>query len=286
MSKSPKVSNTRNRKSFRQHVFEIIFEAETPAGKFFDIFLIALIVFSVIVVMLESVNSIQQRFGNELMLLEWIITLLFTIEYILRIYCVKKPWKYITSTFGIIDLISILPTYLFLFFPAGHFLTVVRILRLLRIFRLFKLTQYLQGRNIIIRALKESRYKIVFFLSFVLLMVTVIGSVMYVVEANHPESGFTSIPESIYWAIVTLTTVGYGDISPITPLGKFLASLVMIMGYSIIAVPTGIVSAEMARMDHEEAHLNNTETCPSCGDIDHHEDADFCKSCGHSLAHF
>ena len=211
-------------------------------------------------------------------------TCLFTLEYLLRIYCVKNRWRYIFSFYGVIDLLSILPFYLGLFLPTSKYLASIRILRLLRIFRIFNLTRFTRGRNVLVLGLKESKDKIIVFLSFVLLIVVVIGSIMYMVEHDHPESGFTSIPISIYWAIVTLTTVGYGDISPVTGLGQFLASVVMIIGYGVIAVPTSIVTMEMNKASKTKDDIpNNTERCRNCGDDYHLDGSVYCKTCGHKL---
>lgn len=266
----------------KQKIFDVIFEANTPYGKLFDITLLFLIMVSVGLVMLESVPAINARYHSTLVTLEWTLTSLFTIEYLLRVYCVKNRWRYIFSFYGIIDLLSILPFYLGLFFPASKYLSSIRILRLLRIFRIFNLTQFTHGRNVLVIGLKESKDKIIVFLSYVILIVVVIGSIMFMVEHDHPESGFTSIPISIYWAIVTLTTVGYGDISPVTGLGQFLASLVMIIGYGIIAVPTGIVTMEMNKASKLDVP-KNTEKCRNCGDDYHLDGSIYCKTCGHKL---
>lgn len=268
----------------RQRLFDTIFEANTPQGKLFDITLLLLILLSVGLVMLESIPSINARYHKVLVSLEWTLTFIFTLEYALRIYSLKKPWRYVFSFYGIIDLLSILPFYIGLIFPAGKFLANIRILRLLRVFRIFGLTQFTHGKNVLVLGLKESRNKIIVFLSFVSLIVVVIGSIMYMVERNHPESGFTSIPISIYWAIVTLTTVGYGDIAPVTSLGQFLASIVMIIGYGIIAVPTGIVTMEINKAS--KIIPKNTEMCPHCGDDYHLDNSIYCKTCGGKLNHF
>ncbi len=271
-------------KKLKQKIFDIIFEADTPYGKLFDISLLLLILLSVGLVMLESIPAINARHHSVLVTLEWVLTSLFTIEYLLRIYCVKNRWRYIFSFYGIIDLLSILPFYLGLFFPTSKYLSSIRILRLLRIFRIFNLTRFTRGKNVLVLGLKESKDKIIVFLSFVVLIVVVIGSIMYMVEHDHPESGFTSIPISIYWAIVTLTTVGYGDISPVTGLGQFLASVVMIIGYGVIAVPTSIVTMEMNKAArHKEDIPTNTQRCRNCGDDYHLDGAIYCKTCGHLL---
>lgn len=264
----------------RERLRTIIFESDTPAGKAFDVALITAIAASVIVVMLDSIQSMKDRFGELFYVLEWCLTIAFTIEYALRLYCVGKPLRYATSFLGIIDLLAILPTYLSLVYPGAHFATVIRVLRVLRVFRVLKLSQYVRESNIIARALYQSRRKILVFLTSIITLVIVLGSVMYLIE--DPEAGFTSIPQSIYWAIVTLTTVGYGDISPVTPLGKAVASFVMILGYCIIAVPTGIVTSELAQAMRQPANVS-TRCCPSCGREGHDEDADYCKFCGEEL---
>lgn len=264
---------------FRQRLHEIIFEADTPEGKAFDVSLIWIIVCSVILVSLDSVESINAAFGKELYLAEWFFTIIFSIEYFLRMYVVNKPAKYVFSFFGVIDLLSILPTYLSLFFPGAQMLQAIRIFRLLRVFRIFKLGLYLGEADMLATALRSSRHKITVFLTFILATVVTVGSLMYVIEG--PENGFTSIPVSIYWAIVTMTTVGYGDIAPRTPLGQILASAIMIAGYAIIAIPTGIVTTEIARAS---AHQKiSTQACPQCLLQDHDVDAKFCKACGHRL---
>jgi voltage-gated potassium channel len=265
----------------KEMIFEIIFEADTFYGKLFDILLLIVILLSVATVMLESIPSFNAKHHGSLVVFEWIITALFTIEYLLRMYCVRKPWRYFFSFYGIIDLLSILPTYLGIIYPATKYLSNVRILRLFRIFRIFGLTQFMRGGNTILIALRRSRAKIIVFLAFITLIVVVIGSIMFVVENEHPESGFTSIPVSIYWAVVTLTTVGYGDIAPVTSFGKFLASIVMIIGYGVIAVPTGIVSAELS--NRKNTLPNNTQVCQHCHDSNHLDGAKFCKTCGYPL---
>ncbi|MFT4664239.1 MAG: voltage-gated potassium channel [Polaribacter sp.] len=279
-------ANNENFSPLKEKIHEIIFEADTPAGKIFDVILLIAIVVSVIAVMLESVQDINARYSDFLYVLEWVLTVFFTIEYILRLYCVYRPIKYTTSFFGIIDLLSILPAYLSLFFAGTHYLMVIRALRLLRIFRIFKLTKFLKESSLILSALKSSRNKIAVFLVFILLCVTVIGSIMYLVEGAS-NTDFTSIPRSIYWAIVTITTVGYGDIAPKTELGQFLAAIVMIMGYAVIAVPTGIVSAEIAKESRAEQErkdeLISTQICRYCAMEGHDSDAGFCKFCGEPL---
>ncbi len=266
------------RQSWRNRMHEIIFEADTPAGRWFDILLIASILTSVVVVMLDSVSQIKLKHGELLIGLEWFFTILFTIEYFFRLVSVSRAIKYATSFYGIIDLLAILPTYLSIFFPASRFLTVIRILRILRIFRILKLVQYLHEANVLFQALRASRRKIVVFLFVVLSLVVILGSFMYVIEGE--KNGFTSIPRSIYWAIVTLTTVGYGDISPQTGLGQALAALIMILGYSIIAVPTGVVTVEISRVKKTEI---STQVCPQCSREGHDIDAVYCKFCGAKL---
>jgi voltage-gated potassium channel len=258
----------------RERLYEVIFEADTPAGKFFDVALLIVILISVGLVMLESVPAIREEYRPVLRILEWIITGIFTIEYLLRIAIVRKPIRYIFSFYGIIDFLSVIPTYLGLFILGSHHLVVIRILRMLRIFRILKLTRYTQAGRTLARALWASREKISVFIFFVIVLVIVIGTVMYIIEGE--AHGFTSIPRGIYWAIVTLTTVGYGDISPQTPLGQLMASIVMIMGYAIIAVPTGIVTAEIIN----PSSRGNTQVCPSCLHDKHDDDAVFCKKCG------
>ncbi len=264
---------------WRRKVHEVIFEADTAAGKLFDILLIACILLSVLAVMLDSVTSIRQAHGSLLVKVEWVFTLLFTVEYILRLLSIGHPLKYATSFFGVVDLLSIIPTYLSVLFPASKFLLVIRVLRILRVFRVLKLVQYLTEANQLLRALQASRRKITVFLFTVLTLVIIFGSLMYVIEGE--KHGFTSIPKSIYWAIVTLTTVGYGDISPGTGLGQALAAIIMILGYGIIAVPTGIVTAELTQTLTQESI--STQSCPQCSAEGHDNDAVHCKFCGAKL---
>lgn len=263
---------------WRRRLHEIIFEADTTEGKTFDVALIILILASIFVVMLESVRPLDLRFHRTFSVLEWIFTVLFSLEYILRILSVKRPIHYIWSFYGVIDLLSVLPTYLSLFLPGSQFLLVTRSLRLLRIFRVFKLTRFVSEANILKSSLAASRRKITVFLFAVFLITIIMGTVMYLVEGG--QNGFTSIPRSIYWCIVTLTTVGYGDISPTTVLGQFIASFIMILGYGIIAVPTGLITVEMTRQS--KLHTN-TQSCPNCGYEGHRDNAEFCYHCGHSL---
>ena len=291
------MSNDTKKKEYnptREKIFEIIFEADTPLGKRFDILLIIAIIASVIIVMLESVNTINDRFGQLFRILEWIFTAFFTIEYFMRLYVVHRPLKYALSFFGIVDLLSILPSYLSFFFAGTQSLMVIRAIRLLRVFRIFKLANYSNDGKHILSALSASKRKIFVFLMFVLLLVIIFGSVMYLIEGSQPNSPFDSIPRSIYWAIVTLTTVGYGDISPTTSFGQFLAAIVMLLGYAVIAVPTGIVSSEMTKggkkkgkkkkgKKREHIHQYNTQVCSECLFDDHEDDAYFCKKCGTEL---
>lgn len=261
-------------KQTRQKLYEIIFEADTPTGKLFDVVLLIVILVSVALVMLESVPGIRLQHQEILRLLEWIITGIFTVEYILRIAIIRKPVRYIFSFYGIIDFLSVIPTYVGLFVIGSHHLAVIRILRMLRIFRILKLTRYTQAGRTLARALWASREKISVFIFFVVVLVIVVGTIMYLIEGE--AHGFTSIPSGIYWAVVTLTTVGYGDISPQTPFGQFMASIVMIMGYAIIAVPTGIVTAEIIK----PSGAGNTQVCPNCLHDKHDDDALYCKKCG------
>ena len=269
-----------NTNSFRHKIHEIIFEADTFYGKLFDIVLLITIVSSVVAVMLESIDSIHQQYGDILRIFEWIVTILFTIEYFLRIYAVNKPLKYIFSFMGIIDLLAIIPTYLIFIFPAAHFFTVVRSIRLIRVFRVFKLSHYLRGAHTMQIALRSSRPKIVVFLLSVMILVIVLGTLMYIIEGSSGTIGFNNIPNSIYWAVVTLTTVGYGTVTPITVFGKIVASFIMILGYGIIAVPTGIVTSEFARRKREKV---STQACPDCTAEGHQIDAKFCRKCGAEL---
>ncbi len=261
----------------RNRLHEIIFEADTPAGKLFDLLLILSIVLSVLAVMLDSVSGIRLAYGGLLLGVEWFFTLLFTIEYFLRLSCVGRPLKYAVSFYGIVDLLSILPTYLSLLLPGSRYLLAIRILRVLRIFRVLKLMNYLDEANLLVRSLRASSRKISVFLYTIMTLVVIIGSIMYLVEGE--ANGFTSIPRSIYWAVVTLTTVGYGDISPQTSLGQFLATGVMILGYSIIAVPTGIFTAEIGK----RMRAVSTQACPECSAEGHDVDAAHCKFCGAKL---
>lgn len=270
-----------DRNSLKGRIHNIIFEANTFWGKTFDVVLLVLIVFSIVILMLESVESINNKHRETFEVLEWVLTIVFTIEYVLRLYAVKKPMKYATSFYGVIDLLATLPSYLEIFFAGSHFFLIIRVMRLLRVFRIFKLVRFMDESNTLAYSLRKSWPKISYFLFFILLTVCVIGTVMYLIEGGEPESGFRNIPVSIYWCIVTLTTVGYGDISPITPLGQFLASVIMILGYSIIAVPTGIVTAEISR--HGKNTDMNTQVCQYCSEETHLPDAKYCHQCGHVL---
>ena len=269
-----------NAKSFKQKVHEIIFEADTVTGKLFDVILLAAILLSIIGVMLESVNEIDKKYHELIMAFEWGFTILFTIEYFFRIYAVNKPFKYIFSFMGIVDLLAIIPTYLIFIFPAVHWMSVIRAIRLIRIFRIFKLSRYLRGAHTMQIALRSSRPKIIVFLLSVMLLVIILGTLMYIIENSARTNGFENIPNSIYWSIITLTTVGYGNIVPMTILGKIVASFIMILGYGIIAVPTGIVTAEFSRKRKEKV---NTQVCPDCTAEGHEMEAKFCNKCGAEL---
>ena len=266
----------------RKQLFVIVFGTETPAGKLFDIILLWAIVLSVLSVMVESVREIREAYNDWFTVAEWFFTILFTIEYAMRLGISIKPKKYAFSFFGIIDLLALLPTYLTLITAGGSYLVVIRSIRLLRIFRILKLGRYLREASVLTNALAASRHKILVFLGAVTTLVMIMGTVMYLIEGG--ESGFTSIPRSIYWAIVTVTTVGYGDIAPQTVLGQAVASMLMLMGYAIIAVPTGIVTTEMAQAEKEKRDAErNDRTCNSCSATGHDKDAIFCKKCGAKL---
>ena len=273
-------TKNQNKTSFKHKLHEIIYEADTRSGKLFDVVLLIAILASILLVMLESVGSINSKYGYLLNIGEWIITILFSVEYILRIVSIKKPLKYIFSFYGVIDFLSTIPKYLSLFFLGSHHLAALRALRLLRVFRILKLARYVGESNNLMKALKASKAKIAVFLFFVLILCIILGTVMYMIEGE--ENGFTSIPRSVYWAIVTLTTVGYGDIAPHTPLGQFIASIIMILGYGIIAIPTGIVTSEMTK-NHMNSVDINTQSCKSCSAENHKDDAEFCYNCGNKL---
>lgn len=274
---------------WKNKLHEVIYEADTPSGKLFDILLFILIIISVILVMLESIDDFDARYHRTLLTLEWVVTIFFTIEYIARLISIKKPLKYVFSFYGIIDFLSTIPLYLSYILAGSQVLLAVRAFRLLRIFRILKLVKFMGEASQLQSALKASRAKIAVFIYVVLILSVIMGTLMYIVEGE--DSGFTSIPKSIYWTIVTLTTVGYGDIAPQTNLGQFLATVIMILGYGIIAVPTGIVTAEIARNNKPSdkgdnngftVHVN-TQACPNCSAEGHRDDASHCYNCGHPL---
>ena len=273
---------------WKSKLHEVIYEADTPAGKLFDLLLFVLIVFSVILVMLESIKGFDEKHHGTLLTLEWIVTIFFSLEYIARLISIKKPWKYALSFYGIIDFLSTIPLYLSYILAGSQVLLAVRAFRLLRIFRILKLVKFIGEASQLQAALKASRTKIVVFIYVVLILSVILGTLMYIVEGD--EAGFTSIPRSIYWTIVTLTTVGYGDIAPQSNLGQFLATVIMILGYGIIAVPTGIVTAEFTRSKKDDAKNSeghmvhvNTQACPNCSAEGHRDDATHCYNCGHPL---
>jgi voltage-gated potassium channel len=262
---------------WRGKLYEVIFESDTPAGKWFDVLLILCILVSVAAVMLDSVAAVNRRYGPWLYGIEWFFTIVFTVEYVLRLISSGRPVRYATSFFGVVDLLSIIPTYLSVLLEGSKYLLVIRVIRILRVFRVLKLVPYIGEAELLMRALRASRRKIIVFLTTVLTLVVIFGSLMYVIEGE--ANGFTSIPRSIYWAVVTLTTVGYGDISPKTGIGQAVAAVIMILGYGIIAVPTGIVTVELT-----QAAARGTGTCPGCGGEGHDADAAFCKHCGARLS--
>jgi len=263
------------RSIYKNKLNEIIFGTETAAGKRFDVFLLVAILSSVVVILLDSTNTFHERYDSTLYKIEWVFTLLFTIEYIARLYCSPHPMRYARSFYGIVDFLSIIPSYIALLFAGAQYFLIIRILRLLRLFRVLKLFRYSSEASLLTRSVWNSRRKILVFLFVMLVFTTMFGALMYIVEGPH--NGFTSIPQSIYWAIVTITTVGYGDISPHSPLGKMLASMAMILGYSVIAVPTGIITAELAN----ELRIERTKKhCQHCGRAGHEHDAMHCKYCG------
>ena len=274
------MENDSKKNNWQEKLFEIIYEADTKVGKLFDVVLLWLIIASIALVMMESVRDYDQKYHDFFNISEWIITILFTIEYILRIVSVKKPKKYIFSFYGIIDLLSTAPKYLSLIIGGGHYLAAIRALRLLRVFRILKLARYVGATDNLSKALKASRFRILVFISAVLVICIIIGTLMYLIEGD--QSGFTSIPRGVYWAIVTLTTVGYGDIAPQTAFGQFLASMVMILGYGIIAIPTGIVTAEFTKLNPKNVYLN-TQSCSHCSAENHKDGAEFCYNCGLKL---
>lgn len=260
--------------NIKSKVRHIIFDSDTRPARLFDVLLLWAIILSVLVVMLDSVPSIRDEYHFELYAIEWVLTILFSIEYVLRIWTINKSFKYIFSFYGMIDLLSVLPTYLSILITGSSSLMVIRTLRLMRVFRILRLVGFVKEAKMLVEALKQSRYKLTVFFGFVFSLTVIIGTVMYLIEG--PENGFTSIPVSIYWTIVTLTTVGYGDIAPHTILGQSLASLVMLLGYTIIAIPTGIVSVSF----FQERKEYNTRTCSNCSKEGHDGDAQFCKFCG------
>jgi len=280
--------------TWRSKLHEVIYEADTPAGKLFDVILLIAILASIVLVMLESVKSFDEKYHTFLDVSEWIITILFSIEYIVRIISVKRPVKYILSFYGIVDLLSTIPKYISLMLGGAQALAALRALRLLRVFRILKLARYLGASNQLANAIKASRAKIAVFLFAVLIASVIFGTIMYLVEGE--ENGFSNIPKSVYWCIVTLTTVGFGDIAPVTPLGQLIATFIMILGYGIIAVPTGIVSAEYTKADglkkkkYSDEELNqlsnlhlNTQCCVNCLTEYHQDDAKYCHKCGCEL---
>lgn len=289
---------TSTKHTWRSKLHEIIYEADTPTGKLFDVVLLIAILASIVLVMLESISAFDAKYHDFLNISEWIITILFSIEYIARIVSVKRPLKYVFSFYGIIDLLSTVPKYISLMLGGTQALVALRALRLLRVFRILKLARYLGASNQLANAIKASRAKIAVFLFAVLIAATIFGTIMYLVEGE--ENGFTNIPKSIYWCIVTLTTVGFGDIAPATPLGQFIATIIMILGYGIIAVPTGIVSAEYTKASENETGkrlitdeeveqlktvVRNTQSCENCLAEKHLDHSHFCHKCGHELHH-
>lgn len=280
--KGPKETGTEapGLSAWQQRWHEIIFEAETPAGKAFDVGLLIVIAISVVTVMLESVDPIAARWGPTLQIVEWVITILFTIEYGARLACVARPLRFATSFFGIVDLLAVLPTYLSFFVQGTHALATIRTLRLLRVFRIFKLGNHVAEAQILAIALRRTRTKITVFVTVITCVIVIMGTIMYLIERDEPASGFTSIPISVYWAIVTLTTVGYGDIAPQTVWGQAAAALIMLMGYSIIIIPAGVFTAEVLSSRDE---LVSTRVCTVCSREGHDADANFCKYCGGQL---
>ncbi|HBH05406.1 MAG TPA: ion transporter [Flavobacteriales bacterium] len=264
-------------KSLKKRIHNVIFYTDTAAGKLFDIVLLATILLSIVIVALESVTELKKDHESLFLGLEWFFTILFTMEYLMRIYVTEKPRKYIFSFLGIIDLLSILPTYLSILIHGSHYLMIIRTVRLFRVFRILKLTRYVSGISELREALKASSAKITVFLLFIFITVVLMGTILYLIEG--PENGFSSIPLSVYWAIVTITTVGYGDISPHTPVGQIIAALMMIVGYGVIAVPTGIISSEMTK---QKSNLNR-EKCPECGQGIDGKKGRFCSNCGYKF---
>ena len=265
----------------RKNLYVVVFGTNTRSGKLFDVVLLWAILLSVLAVMLESVKEVKEAYGYLFSIAEWVFTVLFTIEYLLRLFICEKPRKYAFSFLGIIDLLATIPSYVALFTTGGSYLVVIRSIRLLRVFRILKLGRYLREASTLTKALISSRHKILVFLGAVTTLVLIMGTLMYMIEGV--KSGFTSIPRSIYWAIVTVTTVGYGDIAPQSILGQFVASILMLLGYAIIAVPTGIVTSELANAEREKKLLENEAICNACGLEGHDLDAKFCKKCGYEL---
>ncbi len=260
----------------RTRLFQIIFESSTPLGKGFDIALALLILLSVTVVLLDSVETYHQRYGDYFYYAEWVVTALFTLEIGLRIYCLEKPIQYLKSFYGVIDVLAVLPTWLALVLPGAQTLVVIRLLRTLRLFRVLEMMSLVGQGKLLVDAMKRSRGQIMLFLFSVMMLVTIFSSIIYLIEPA--EAGFTSIPKAIYWGIVTLTTVGYGDITPVTPLGQFISIMIMLTGYSIIALPVGVFSAEVIQTLRNERYSD--EACPGCGKHQHERDARYCKFCG------
>jgi voltage-gated potassium channel len=267
--------------AIRHTLYQVIYQSHTPAGKGFDIALMIVILASVLIIVLDSVAEISQQYGELLAAAEWLFTTLFTIEYILRIFCIHRPLKYIASFYGLIDLLSIVPSYISLFIPGSHYLQVIRIMRVLRVFRVLKLVRFINQSNMLLNALLASRLKITIFLFTISTLLVVFGSAMYLIEG--PEHGFTNIPVSIYWAVVTLTTVGFGDITPQTVLGRAISAVVMVIGYAIIAVPTGIFTAELSREMKKQNHCLDQRICLKCRKLGHETDANYCRVCGTEL---
>ena len=262
----------------KKRLFDIIFGTESPAGKRFDLVLIYVILLSVLALMLDSIQVVATKYGYALKVAEWFFTIVFTVEYLVRLYCSPRPLAYFRSFYGIIDLISVLPTYLSLFFPGANYILVIRLLRVLRVFRVLKLARYLSEANVLVRSMLQARRKILVFFMVVVVLSTIFGSIMYIVEG--PANGFTSIPKSIYWTIVTITTVGYGDITPQTVVGQFVSAIAMLTGYSIIAIPTGIVTAELA---YEIQRERLAISCRNCEKSGHDRDSKYCNHCGVEL---
>ena len=274
------IEETFNKDGWRSKIFKIIYHADTPTGKWFDIMLIVFILLSVLTIILDSVEKLHVDYGELFYVLEWFFTIVFTLEYILRLICIRKPIKYVFSFFGIVDVLSILPTYLSMFFVGAQSLLVLRILRVLRIFRILKLVHYSEQMQTLTRAVSNSRHKLLVFFFFIATVLVIFGSIMYLIEG--PENGFTSIPHGIYWAVVTLTTVGYGDIAPHTVLGRGVASLIMLTGFSIIAIPTGIFASELNKENRKSRKLSRK--CEACGLVGHTENANYCRKCGEHLS--